>query len=50
MNLSKHWSRIMEKFKSKLNSWKANNLSFGGRLTLMKSVIGSTPLYYLALF
>ncbi|GJU81535.1 reverse transcriptase domain, reverse transcriptase zinc-binding domain protein [Tanacetum coccineum] len=34
----------------RLSSWKANMLSIGGRLTLVKSVLGSLPLYYLSLF
>lgn len=40
----------MDKFKSKLSSWKANNLSFGGRITLVKSVLSTLPLYFFPLF
>ncbi|KAL7588571.1 hypothetical protein Lser_V15G38261 [Lactuca serriola] len=40
MKLAKHWRPIVDKFKNKLSNWKANNLSFGGRLTLVKSVLG----------
>lgn len=29
---------------------KANSLSFGGRITLLKSVLGSLPIYYFSLF
>nr|KAJ0202709.1 hypothetical protein LSAT_V11C500285080 [Lactuca sativa] len=50
MNLVKSWNSIIEKFKNKLSIWKAKNLSFGGRLTLVKSVLGSLPLFYFALF
>ncbi|KAL4580934.1 hypothetical protein LXL04_017140 [Taraxacum kok-saghyz] len=50
MRLSKHWEVIIEKFKSRLSSWKADSLSFGGRLTLIKSVLGSLPLYYFSVF
>lgn len=50
MGLKKNWRPIVEKFQSKLSSWKAKSLSFGGRLTLIKSVLGSLPTYYLSLF
>lgn len=45
----KHWPPVIEKFQAKLSSWKANTLSFGGRATLFKSVLGSLPTYYLSL-
>nr|GEU58908.1 RNA-directed DNA polymerase, eukaryota [Tanacetum cinerariifolium] len=38
MKLTDSWCVMVEKFKSKLSSWKANLLSIGGRLTLIKSV------------
>jgi hypothetical protein len=44
------WSDVVKKFTRRLSSWKANMLSIGGRLTLVKSVLGSLPLYYLPLF
>nr|GEY62738.1 RNA-directed DNA polymerase, eukaryota, reverse transcriptase zinc-binding domain protein [Tanacetum cinerariifolium] len=37
-------------FTKKLSSWKANLLSIGGRLTLVKSVLGSLPIYFLSIF
>ncbi|GKA18014.1 hypothetical protein Tco_0697851, partial [Tanacetum coccineum] len=37
-------------FSEKLSSWKAKNVSYGGRLTLVKSVLGSLPLYCFSLF
>ncbi|XP_052622513.1 uncharacterized protein LOC128127842 [Lactuca sativa] len=50
MGLIKHWQPILDKFKSRLSDWKAKTLSFGGRLTLIKSVLNSLPSYYLSLF
>ena len=41
---------VVEKFKKRLTDWKAKAMSFGGRLTLVKSVLGSLPLYYFSLF
>nr|KAJ0187871.1 hypothetical protein LSAT_V11C900480670 [Lactuca sativa] len=32
------------------SSWKVNTLSIGGCLTLLKSVLGSLPLYYFSIF
>lgn len=50
MRLSKHWSPVIDKFNNKLSAWKAKNLSFDGRLTLINSVLSSIPLYYFSLF
>lgn len=50
MKLAKNWSTIVDRFKAKLSLWKARNLSFGGRLTLIKSVLRSLPLFYFSLF
>lgn len=45
MNLVKNWKPIIDKFHSKFSSWKSKTLSFGGRLTLIKSVLGNLPAY-----
>ncbi|GJX47851.1 hypothetical protein Tco_0273041 [Tanacetum coccineum] len=44
------WGQVVEKFKNRLADWKAKTMSFGGRLTLVKSVLGSLPLYYFSMF
>nr|GEY82699.1 reverse transcriptase domain, reverse transcriptase zinc-binding domain protein [Tanacetum cinerariifolium] len=44
------WLDIDDRFNKRLSSWKAKNLSFGGRLTLYKVVLGILPTYYLSLF
>lgn len=50
MNLQRHWQSIIERFHSKLTSWKAKTLSFGGRLTLIKSVLGNLSTYFFSIF
>ncbi|GJU36754.1 retrovirus-related pol polyprotein from transposon TNT 1-94 [Tanacetum coccineum] len=40
----------VSKLSDRLATWKINLLSIGGRLTLVKSVLGCLPLYYLSLF
>ncbi|GKA63819.1 RNA-directed DNA polymerase, eukaryota, reverse transcriptase zinc-binding domain protein, partial [Tanacetum coccineum] len=44
------WIHVIEKFKKRLVEWKAKSMSFGGRLTFVKSVLGSLPLYYFLMF
>ena len=43
------WQPIINKFNSKLPTWKVLLLSTGGRLTLCKSVLGALGIYYLSL-
>ncbi|KAJ0938893.1 putative RNA-directed DNA polymerase [Helianthus annuus] len=50
MKYVKNWDPVLQKFKNKLNNWKAKSLSFGGHLTLVKSVLTSLPLYFLSMF
>ncbi|GKB34439.1 reverse transcriptase domain, reverse transcriptase zinc-binding domain protein [Tanacetum coccineum] len=50
MKRSNAWRPVIEKFKKRLCDWKAKTMSFGGRLTLVKSVLGSLPLYYFLMF
>ena len=45
-----NWSPLFERFLKRLSSWKANSLSFGGRLTLTKYVLGSLGVYYFSTF
>nr|GEU44164.1 RNA-directed DNA polymerase, eukaryota, reverse transcriptase zinc-binding domain protein [Tanacetum cinerariifolium] len=40
----------VKKVSNKLSNWKAKTHSVGGRLTLLKSVLGEIPTYYMSLF
>lgn len=42
------WNPVLEKMGSKLAHWKGNNLSYGGKLILLKSVLTSMPTYFLS--
>ncbi|GKB93699.1 hypothetical protein Tco_0979836 [Tanacetum coccineum] len=44
------WNTVMVKVKNLLAYWKSKSMSFEGRLTLVKSVIGRLPLYYCSMF
>ncbi|GKD49961.1 reverse transcriptase domain, reverse transcriptase zinc-binding domain protein [Tanacetum coccineum] len=44
------WDPIVEKFKKRLADWKTKTMSFGGRLTLVESDLGSLLLYYFSMF
>ncbi|GJZ89295.1 putative RNA-directed DNA polymerase, eukaryota, reverse transcriptase zinc-binding domain protein, partial [Tanacetum coccineum] len=50
MNLVSSWQFLFDRFHTKLSSWKANLLSIGGRLTLIKAVLGSLGIYYLSIY
>ncbi|KAJ0443306.1 putative RNA-directed DNA polymerase [Helianthus annuus] len=50
MNLVKHWRPVIDIFKNRLSIWKAKKLSYGGRITLLKSVLSSLPTYFFSLY
>ncbi|GJU68944.1 RNA-directed DNA polymerase, eukaryota, reverse transcriptase zinc-binding domain protein [Tanacetum coccineum] len=49
MNLNSSWQILIDRFHKRLSSWKANMLSIGGLLTLIKAVLGSLGIYYLSI-
>nr|GEW38093.1 putative RNA-directed DNA polymerase, eukaryota, reverse transcriptase zinc-binding domain protein [Tanacetum cinerariifolium] len=50
MTCHSSWLEVVQKVNTKLSKWKAKTLSVGGRLTLLKLVLGSLPTYYMSLF
>ncbi|GKA28887.1 RNA-directed DNA polymerase, eukaryota, reverse transcriptase zinc-binding domain protein [Tanacetum coccineum] len=50
MNRICEWDDIISKVSSRLSKWKLKTLSIGGRLTLLKSVLSSIPLYHMSIY
>ena len=50
MRREKAWVPILEKIWNKLFFWKARLLSRAGKLTFIKSVLNSFPIYYMIMF
>ncbi|CAJ2651419.1 unnamed protein product [Trifolium pratense] len=44
------WKPVVEAMTKRLNSWHNRHLSFGGRITLINSVLASIPLYFFSFF
>ncbi|GJZ66534.1 RNA-directed DNA polymerase, eukaryota [Tanacetum coccineum] len=44
MSRIKSWDEIVDKMVDRLSKWKMKTLSIGGRLTLLKAVLGSMPI------
>nr|GEY48750.1 RNA-directed DNA polymerase, eukaryota, reverse transcriptase zinc-binding domain protein [Tanacetum cinerariifolium] len=44
------WDDAVDRVRNRLSKWKMKMLSSGGRLTLVKSVLGSMPIFHMSLF
>ncbi|GKB25180.1 RNA-directed DNA polymerase, eukaryota, reverse transcriptase zinc-binding domain protein [Tanacetum coccineum] len=44
------WTEVIDKVKARLSKWKIKVLFIGGRLTLLKSVLGSMPIFHMSIF
>ncbi|PNX83328.1 ribonuclease H, partial [Trifolium pratense] len=44
------WQPIVESLTKRLSSWSGRNLSIGGRVTLINSVLSSLPLYFFSFY
>ena len=44
------WKEVVDKVMSRLSRWKMKTLSIGGRLRLVKSVLGSMPIFHMSIF
>ncbi len=44
------WKGVKDRFERKLSTWKGKNISYGGRLVLLNSVISSLSLFMLSFF
>ncbi|GKC21849.1 RNA-directed DNA polymerase, eukaryota [Tanacetum coccineum] len=50
MSRKSAWVGLVNKLQARLSKWKVKTLSIGGRLTLLKSVLGASPIYYMSVF
>ncbi|GJT36301.1 hypothetical protein Tco_0926720 [Tanacetum coccineum] len=50
MSRKSAWVGLVNKLQARLSKWKVKTLSIGGRLTLLKSVLGASPVYYMSIF
>jgi len=44
------WHDVVAKIRNKLSRWEGKQLTFVGRVCLIKSVLSSLPLFYLSFF
>ncbi|GKA65348.1 RNA-directed DNA polymerase, eukaryota, reverse transcriptase zinc-binding domain protein [Tanacetum coccineum] len=50
MSRVQSWNEVVDRVIARLSKWKMKTLSIGGRLTLLKSVLGSMPIYHMSIF
>ena len=44
------WDSIEERYRKRLAAWKTQYISKSGRITLIRSILSSLPIYYISLF
>nr|GFA73292.1 RNA-directed DNA polymerase, eukaryota, reverse transcriptase zinc-binding domain protein [Tanacetum cinerariifolium] len=44
------WQEVIDKVKERLSKWKMKALSIGVRFTLLKSVLGSIPIFHMSIY
>ncbi|GKB53781.1 hypothetical protein Tco_0904534 [Tanacetum coccineum] len=44
------WNDVIETMVARLSRWKLKTISIRGRLTLLKSLLGSTPIYHMSMY
>nr|GEX02447.1 putative reverse transcriptase domain-containing protein [Tanacetum cinerariifolium] len=50
MSRTHAWEEVIDKVSSRLSRWKMKTLSIRGRLTPLKSVLGSMPIFHMSIF
>ncbi|GJX54267.1 hypothetical protein Tco_0282636 [Tanacetum coccineum] len=50
MSRVKAWNDVIDTLVTRLSRWKLKTISIGGRLTLLKSVLGSTPIFHMSIY
>nr|GEV65008.1 hypothetical protein [Tanacetum cinerariifolium] len=50
MSRIKAWDDVINKVLCRLSKWKIKIISIGGRFTLLKSVLGASPIYFMSMF